>query len=78
MLLNEFLKAHRKVQELEAAVARQQKDIEALGARVKEQALEIKQAGGQSGANKSVPSTRTSRLTIGKADPRSRPQLAER
>jgi hypothetical protein len=27
MLLNEFLKEHRKVQELEAAVARQQKDF---------------------------------------------------
>ena len=38
MLLNEFLKEHRKVQELEAALARQQKDIKALGARVKEAA----------------------------------------
>jgi Chaperone of endosialidase len=32
MLLNEFLKEHRKVQELEANVARQQKQIEALTA----------------------------------------------
>jgi cell division FtsZ-interacting protein ZapD len=30
MLLNEFLKEHRKVQELEANAARQQKQIEAL------------------------------------------------
>jgi hypothetical protein len=47
MLLNEFLKEHRKVQELEASLARQQKDfaqqqneIEALAASLKEQALE--------------------------------------
>jgi hypothetical protein len=32
MLLNEFLKAHRKVQELEANAVRQQKQIEALTA----------------------------------------------
>jgi len=29
MLLNEFLKEHRKVEELEAAAAQQQKDFEA-------------------------------------------------
>jgi hypothetical protein len=34
MLLNEFLKEHRKVQELEANAARQQKQIEALTARL--------------------------------------------
>ena len=32
MLLNEFLKEHRKVQELEANATRQQKQIEALAA----------------------------------------------
>ena len=32
MLLNEFLKEHRKVQELEANALRQQKQIEALTA----------------------------------------------
>jgi hypothetical protein len=32
MLLNEFLKEHRKVQELEANAARQQKQIDALTA----------------------------------------------
>ena len=37
MLLNEFLKEHRKVQELEATIARQQKEIEALAASLKEQ-----------------------------------------
>ena len=32
MLLNEFLKEHRKVEDLEANAARQQKEIEALTA----------------------------------------------
>jgi len=32
MLLNEFLKEHRKVQELEASALMQQKQIEALAA----------------------------------------------
>ena len=32
MLLNEFLKEHRKVQELKGTVAQQQKQIEALSA----------------------------------------------
>jgi hypothetical protein len=41
MLLNEFLKEHRKVQELEATVARQQKGIEALTVQFKEQATRI-------------------------------------
>jgi hypothetical protein len=30
MLLNEFLKAHRKMEEQEATIAKQQKQIEAL------------------------------------------------
>src|ERR1700730_4312843 len=42
MLLNEFLKEHRKVQELEATAAQQQKEIKALTASVKEQAAQIK------------------------------------
>jgi Chaperone of endosialidase len=41
MLLNEFLKEHRKVQELGATIARQQKEIEALAASLKEQTLQI-------------------------------------
>ena len=36
MLLNEFLKEHRKVQELEANALRQQKQIEALTAGITE------------------------------------------
>jgi hypothetical protein len=42
MLLNEFLKEHRKVQELEAAIAQQQKEIRALAASLKAQAMQIK------------------------------------
>jgi cell division FtsZ-interacting protein ZapD len=34
MLLNEFLKEHRKVQELKGTVAQQQKQIEALTATI--------------------------------------------
>jgi hypothetical protein len=41
MLLNEFLKEHRKVQLLEGAVAQQQKDIKALTASLKAQRLQI-------------------------------------
>jgi hypothetical protein len=41
MLLNEFLKAHQKVQELEANGAQQQKEVRAVAAIVKEQALQI-------------------------------------
>jgi Chaperone of endosialidase len=41
MLLNEFLKEHRKVGELEATAAQQQKEIKALTASLKEQAAQI-------------------------------------
>jgi Chaperone of endosialidase len=37
MLLNEFLKEHRKVQELEATVAQQQRELKAVIARLNEQ-----------------------------------------
>jgi Chaperone of endosialidase len=47
MLLNEFLKAHRKVQELEANDAAQQKEIKALAATVKEQASQIQKVTAQ-------------------------------
>ncbi|MGQ0445050.1 MAG: hypothetical protein ACT4O2_07985, partial [Beijerinckiaceae bacterium] len=68
MLLNEFLKEHRKVQELEAALARQQKDfarqvalqqkeIKSLAAGLKEQALQIRKMSGQREASKPAPQT---------------------
>jgi len=61
MLLNEFLKEHRKVQEQEvtitevksavakqeAALAQQQKEIKALTASLKEQASQIPKTGAQ-------------------------------
>jgi hypothetical protein len=59
MLLNEFLKEHRKVQELEAALAQQQKDFaqHALAASLKEQALQIQRLRSQREGSKLVPST---------------------
>jgi uncharacterized coiled-coil protein SlyX len=47
MLLNEFLKEHRKVQELEANDAEQQREIKALVATVKEQAAQIQKVSAQ-------------------------------
>jgi Chaperone of endosialidase len=51
MLLNEFLKEHRKVEELtkdfQATVAQQQKEIQALTAAVKEQAAQIQKVSAQ-------------------------------
>jgi hypothetical protein len=47
MLLNEFLKEHRKVQELEANDAERQKEIKALVATVKEQAAQIQKVSAQ-------------------------------
>jgi hypothetical protein len=44
MLLNEFLKEHRKVEELEASDADQWREIKALVTRVKEQAAQIQKA----------------------------------
>jgi hypothetical protein len=44
MLLNEFLKEHRKVEELEAAIAQQQKEIKALAASLKGQTTQIRKA----------------------------------
>jgi uncharacterized coiled-coil protein SlyX len=41
MLLNEFLKEHRKVQQLEASGARQQKEIEALSAAVQKVSAQL-------------------------------------
>jgi Chaperone of endosialidase len=41
MLLNEFLKEHRKVEGLKATVTRQQKGMEVLAAQLKEQAAQI-------------------------------------
>jgi hypothetical protein len=55
MMLNEFLKEHQKVQELEATVAQQQKGMEALVAQVKEQAAQIQKVSAQVGMSKPAP-----------------------
>ena len=47
MLLNEFLKEHKKVQSLEATVAQQQKGMEVLTAQLKEQAAQIQKVSAQ-------------------------------
>jgi septal ring factor EnvC (AmiA/AmiB activator) len=66
MLLNEFLKEHKTVQEqgatitqqrkdFEATIAQQQNEIEALIATVKEQASQIQKVSAQLELNKSAP-----------------------
>jgi uncharacterized coiled-coil protein SlyX len=47
MLLNEFLKEHKKVEELTARVAQQQKGMEVLTAQLKEQAAQIEKVSAQ-------------------------------
>jgi len=80
MLLNEFLKTHRNVEEqsrnvqeqeatiaqLKAAVAQQQKDIQALTASLKEQVTQIRKVSAEFAA--ASPSHR--RLAVSKAGPR--------
>ena len=52
MLLNEFLKQHKKVQDLETTVAEQQKKMEVLTAQLKEQAAQIQKVNAQLEMNK--------------------------
>jgi hypothetical protein len=47
MLLNEFLKEHKKVEELQAIVAQQQNGMDVLTAQLKEQATEIQKVSAQ-------------------------------
>ena len=54
MLLNEFLKEHKKVQSLEATVAQQQKGMEVLTAQLKEQAAQIQKVSAQLEVNKTA------------------------
>src|SRR5439155_21767625 len=59
MLLNEFLKEHKKVEDLkkdfQATVAQQRKEIAALAATVKEQALQIQKVSAQLESSKPAP-----------------------
>jgi len=55
MLLNEFLKEHKKVEELQATVALQQKGMEVLTAQLKEQAAQIQRVSAQLEVSKTAP-----------------------
>ncbi len=55
MLLNEFLKEHKKVKDLEATVAQQQKGMEVLTAQLKEQAAQIQKVSAQLEMSKPAP-----------------------
>jgi Chaperone of endosialidase len=55
MLLNEFLKEHRKVEELSSIVAEQRKEVNALAAAVKEQAAQIQKVSAQVELSKAQP-----------------------
>src|SRR5882724_2674497 len=57
MLLNEFLKEHKKVQNLETTVALQAKGMEVLTAQLKEQAAQIQKVSAQVEVNKAAPQT---------------------
>ena len=57
MLLNEFLKEHRKNEEQEATIAQQQKEITALKAELKEQASQIQKVSAQLEVSESAPRT---------------------
>jgi len=55
MLLNEFLKEHKKVQSLETTVAQQAKGMEVLTAQLREQAAQIQRVSAQLEVKKSAP-----------------------
>ena len=57
MLLNEFLKEHRKVESLEKAVAEQQKENAAMRAMLKELAAQIQKVSAQLEVSKPAPQT---------------------
>ena len=57
MLLNEFLKEHKKVQNLEVTVTQQQKGMEVLTAQLKEQAAQIQKVSAELEVSKPAPQT---------------------
>jgi len=57
MLLNEFLKEHRKVESLENAMAEQQKENAAMRAMLKEQAAQIQKVSAELELSKVGPQT---------------------
>ena len=54
-LLNEFLKAHKQLQDLKVTVAQQQKGMEVLTAQLKEQAAQIQKVSAQLEVRKTAP-----------------------
>jgi hypothetical protein len=61
MLLNEFLKAHKQMQDLQATVAQQQKGMEVLTAQLKEQAAQIQKVSAQLEVSKPAPQVVTNK-----------------
>jgi len=61
MLLNEFLKEHKKVQNLEATVTQQAKGMEVLTAQLTEQAAQIQKVSAQLEVNKPAPQVVTNK-----------------
>ena len=59
MLLNEFLKEHRKNEEQQATIAQLKSGMEALTATVKEQTAQIQKVSAQLEANKPAPQVTT-------------------
>jgi septal ring factor EnvC (AmiA/AmiB activator) len=57
MLLNEFLKEHRKVESLEKAIAEQQKENATMRAMLEEQAAQIQKVSAQLEVSRTVPQT---------------------
>ena len=57
MLLNEFLKAHRKVESLEKAMAEQQKENATMRAMLKEQTVQIQKVSARFELSKPAPQT---------------------
>jgi hypothetical protein len=55
MLLNEFLKEHRKVEEQEATITQLKKGMESVTARLKEQDSKIEKVSAQFEASKPAP-----------------------
>ena len=57
MLLNEFLKEHRKVEEQETTIAQLKRGMEAVTASLKEQASQIQKVSAQLELSKTAPRT---------------------
>jgi len=55
MLLNEFLKAHRKIEQQEATIAQLKEEMETVSARLKEQDSKIQKVSDQLELNKVGP-----------------------